>query len=444
MKKELEKFTAILKNKLGPSAVQVGQQDFINDPRGRLVNQSTICLKPKNTAEVSTILGLANKNHIPIVLVGGSTGLVGGQIASCEFHVSLSLEKMNGITFSDSDLLISVQAGAILADIKRVAEDNNRLFPLSIASEGSCQIGGNLATNAGGLNVLNYGNIRDLCIGIEAVLPNGEIMSSMKAVKKNNMGFDLRGLFIGSEGTLAVITKALLKTFPLPRNLITTFVAVDEVENAIEIFKKLNETFHSKIIAFELIKSTSLDFLVKTGCVFKPPFNKSHPWILLIEFDVDIGSISLKEGVFEALHFFLENNKAVDILIAESRAQRLEFWQIRELIPEANRRIKAICSNDIAVPIGLIPSFIKKADQCLLAFSPDLEVNCFGHVGDGNLHYNIFPRTNDVRQRLESKRKIIIEIINNIVDELSGSLSAEHGIGRIKSQELFQYEMKAS
>jgi len=327
-----------------------------------------------------------------------------------------------------------------LADIKRIVFEAGRFFPLSIASEGSCQIGGNLATNAGGLNVLKYGSVRDLCLGIEAVLPNGEIISSMKTLKKNNMGFDIRGLLIGSEGTLAVITAAILKTFPLPIDPLTTLISVSGPNEALGIFTQISGQFGDRLMAFELIKSTGLDFLKAIDVMVKYPFSQKASWMVLIEFDVNIGAINFKESIEETLLRFLDENLAREIIVASSLEQKKEFWTIRELIPEANRTIGSICSNDISLPIRRIPDFLKEADRKLLELSDEIIVNCFGHLGDGNLHYNIFPVCPDARERLEKNRSVIIKIINDLVSKFSGSISAEHGIGRLKAKELARYE----
>ena len=235
MHRKLVNFVSFLQKKIGSNVVTWSALDRALDPRDRLVSKSKIYVKPKSTKEVAIILGEANKKNIKLVPVGGSTGLVGGQIADNNSQVSLSLEKMNAISFSKEDGLVTAQAGAILSEIKRTVFDAGRIFPLSIASEGSCQIGGNLATNAGGLNVIRYGNVRDLCIGIEAVLPSGRIVSSMKALKKNNMGFDIKNLLIGSEGTLAIITAAILKTFPLPVATLVAMISIRDPGQAISI-----------------------------------------------------------------------------------------------------------------------------------------------------------------------------------------------------------------
>ncbi|MAI97196.1 MAG: hydroxyacid dehydrogenase [Rhodobacteraceae bacterium] len=440
MDKKLVNFAAFLQKKIGPNVASFKSLDRAIDPRDRLVNKSEICIKPSSTKEVSIILSEANKKNVKLIPVGGSTGLVGGQIADNNSQVSLSLEKMNGVSFSREDGLVNAQAGAILSDIKRIVLDAGRIFPLSIASEGSCQIGGNLATNAGGLNVIRYGNVRDLCIGIEAVLPSGLIVSSMKALKKNNMGFDIKNLLIGSEGTLAVITAAILKTFPLPIDPLVTLISVRDPIQAVEIFKRISQNFGDRLIAFELMKNTGIQFLKKTGYEVKYPFSKIAPWTVLMELDINIGKINLREEIDEILAEVLEEKLAAEIVMSQNLEQKKEMWKIRELIPLANRDIGSLCSNDISIPIGKIPEFIKEADKGLLSISDKIVVNCFGHIGDGNLHYNIFPLEGKFRATLERERLKIFRFINDLVSNFSGSISAEHGIGRLKVDELAKYE----
>ena len=396
-------FINILKKDLSESQIVSTGSFEVKDPRDRLLNKSEICIKPKNTKEVSKILRLANKFMIPIIPVGGSTGLVGGQIAHENSQVILSLEKLNEINFYKKSNLLKVQSGAILSNIKNLASNHGRLFPLTLASEGSCQIGGNLATNAGGLNVIKYGNVRDLCLGLEAVLPNGKILSSMKSLKKNNMGFDLKNLLIGSEGTLGIITSAILKTFPIPKNPVSVFFSVNNLKDVLVVFEKISELFQDRILAFELIKSTGINFIKETGFLINNPFTKNTTWMVLMEIDVNIGPISIKESVEQILYDFILNDKIVEVFIANTLNQRDEFWKIRELIPSANRRKGSICSNDISVPVEKIPEFITKLDRSISSLSKDILVNCFGHVGDGNLHYNIFPSSADNRNDLEKR-----------------------------------------
>ena len=282
MSSNLSQFIKILKKELMESQIiRTGSFEVI-DPRDRLLNKSEICIKPMNTKEISIILKFANKFMVPIIPLGGSTGLVGGQIASQNNQVTLSLEKLNDIKFFNKSNLLKVQSGAILSNVKNIALNHGRHFPLALASEGSCQIGGNLATNAGGLNVIKYGNVRDLCLGLEAVLPSGKILSSMKSLKKNNMGFDLKNLLIGSEGTLGIITSAILKTFPIPKNPISIFFSVNNLKDVLYIFEKISNDFQERILAFELIKITGIELIKETGFFINNPFTKSTFFLYML------------------------------------------------------------------------------------------------------------------------------------------------------------------
>ncbi|MFL2803232.1 MAG: FAD-binding oxidoreductase [Paracoccaceae bacterium] len=440
MSSNLSQFIKILKKELSESQIiRTGSFEVI-DPRDRLLNKSEICIKPKNTKEISLILKLAYKFMVPIIPLGGSTGLVGGQIASQNNQVTLSLEKLNEIKFLKKSNLLKVQSGAILSNVKNIALNHGRHFPLALASEGSCQIGGNLATNAGGLNVIKYGNVRDLCLGLEAVLPSGKILSSMKSLKKNNMGFDLKSLLIGSEGTLGIITSAILKTFPIPKNPISIFFSVNNLKDVLFIFEKISNDFQERILAFELIKITGIELIKETGFFINNPFSKKTNWMVLMEVDINLGSISLKEILEQVLYDLILKKRIVEVFFANTINQRDEFWKIRELIPAANRKKGSICSNDISVPIETIPEFVTKLDKSISLFSKDFLVNCFGHVGDGNLHYNIFPVSENTRANLEKKRLQLLNIVNDLVHKYSGSISAEHGIGRLKVSELNKFE----
>ena len=309
MTSNLSQFIKFLKEEISENQISSANTIDVIDPRDRLVNKSEICVKPKNTQEISKILKLANKFIIPIIPIGGSTGLVGGQIASQSNHVTLSLEKLDTINFFKESNLLYVQSGAILSNIKKLAFNNGRLFPLSLASEGSCQIGGNLATNAGGLNVIKYGNVRDLCLGLEAVLPCGQIVSTMKPLKKNNMGFDLKNLLIGSEGTLGIITSTILKTFPIPKDPVSIFLSINNLADVLFVFEKISREFSERILAFELIKMTGIDFIEETGFTIKNPFNKKTNWKVLIEIDVNIGPINLSEIIENTFYDLLLEKK---------------------------------------------------------------------------------------------------------------------------------------
>ncbi len=429
-----QELISALESKLGAGAVRAVEPRDIEEPRGLFKGQAAAVLRPANTAEVSVILKACNAARVPVVPLGGGTGLVGGQVmGEGPVPVLLSLERMASIReISPENNTMTVEAGAVLADIHAAAEGAGRMFPLRLASEGSCRIGGNLATNAGGVNVLRYGNARALCMGLEAVLADGTVMGGLKRLRKDNTGYDLRDLMIGSEGSLGVITAAVLRLYPLPEARHTAFVAVPAPAAALELLHALEAVLPGAVTGFELIHKTGFDFLAETGFSLKPPL-EAGAWMVLLEVS---GASGLAEILETALGAALEAEQITDAVIAQNEAQRAHFWTIRETIPEANKRIGSISSHDISVPVSEVPAFIAQARK---AVSPALRVNCFGHMGDGNLHYNVFPPMGGNRADFAADRAGIARTIFDIVAEFGGSFSAEHGVGRLKTDDLERY-----
>jgi FAD/FMN-containing dehydrogenase len=313
----------------------------------------------------------------------------------------------------------------------------DRLFPLSLAAEGSARIGGNLATNAGGTGVLRYGNARDLCLGLEAVLPDGQIWHGLTRLRKNNTGYDLRHLLIGAEGTLGVITAAALKLFPRPTAVGTALLVVPDPRAALDLLSLARGQLGETVSAFELIHRQGFDFLAQTLPEVRHPFDAAPEWCVLIEVGLSGGADpdAALETLFAAA---LEAGVVQDGLIAQSTAQARDFWHIREMIPEANRRVGSVSSHDISVPLGAIPGFIKKGGEVIGKIG-DFRINCFGHLGDGNLHYNVFPQPGRSRADHEHQRDAIKRAVHDLVHEMGGSISAEHGIGRLKVADLERY-----
>ena len=329
------------------------------------------------------------------------------------------------------------EAGAILSDLHDAAEAAGRLFPLSIAAKGSARIGGNLATNAGGVNVLRYGNARDLCLGLEVVLADGRIWNGLSRLRKDNTGYDLRDLMIGSEGTLGVITAASLKLVARPAGEGTALMVVTDPEAALALLSLARDRMGEGVSAFELIHATGLEFLAQTLPTIRQPFAERPEWLVLIE--VGLAEGLDPAGALEALFVqALEAGLVSDGLIAQSGAQRQQFWELREQIPEVNRRIGSISSHDIALPLGAIPEFIRRAPE-VLARLGEFRINCFGHLGDGNLHYNVFPVAGKSREDHRGEAGAIQRAVHDLVHEMGGSVSAEHGIGRLKIADLERY-----
>jgi len=429
----------ILVSKFGSDLISLADANYLEEPRGRYKSNPMPVIKPRTTKQVSEIIYFCNQNNIGVIPYAGGTGLVGGQtIKSDKDTILLSVERMQSVRdILPEENIIIVEAGAILENVRQAANDIDRLFPLALASQGSCRIGGNLATNAGGVQVLRYGNTRDLCLGIEAVLPDGSILNGLKRLRKDNTGYDIRNLLIGSEGTLGIITAACLKLFPKPKETITGVLEISSPEIAIKTLSDLQAKLDSSITAFELIHKQSYNFLSEVCPDVKIPFNKHPEWSILIELSAGVGS-NLESRLFEGIEELLIKGLINDALIAQSEKQAKEFWNLRENIPEANRRIGSISNHDISLPISLIPKFIDEMPDAMVHLG-DLRINCFGHLGDGNLHYNVFPPHGKNKNDYQHLREEIKTIIHDKINEFGGSVSAEHGIGRLKIDDLEKY-----
>ncbi|MEL6690503.1 MAG: FAD-binding oxidoreductase [Pseudomonadota bacterium] len=412
---------------------------YFEEPRGRYAGSAGLVLAPASTEEVAEVMRAAHATRTPVIPYGGGTGLVGGQIAEgIKDPIVLSVERMNAIrAVHPSENVLVAEAGAILADVQTAAREAGRLFPLSLASEGSARIGGLLATNAGGTGVLRYGNARDLTLGIEAVLADGTIWHGLTRLRKDNAGYDLRNLLIGSEGTLGVITAAALKLSPIPAETGTAIFTVPSPDAALDLLALTRAQVGEGVSAFELIHRQGFDFLAETMPDVRLPFADAPEWSVLIELGLPRGLTT--EAAFESLfEAALEADLTADAIIAQSEAQSQELWAVREQIPEANRRIGSVSSHDISIPLSEIPSFILETPDRLAEIG-EFRINCFGHVGDGNLHYNVFPMPGRTRADHENERAAIKRTIHDLVHERGGSVAAEHGVGRLKVDDLERY-----
>ena len=434
-----DSFVRSLKGALPEAAFRLVEPRYLEEPRGRWTGVAGAVVAPDCVEDVATLISMANAAHVPVIPYGGGTGLVGGQLSpNAPAPVLLSLERMTKVRdIHASENVMIVEAGAILSDIHDVAAQQDRLFPLSIAAKGTARIGGLLATNAGGVNVLRYGNARDLCLGLEAVLPDGQIWRGLRRLRKDNTGYDLRNLLIGSEGTLGVITAAALRLVPQPAGEGTALLSVASPEAALSLLHMAQKLTGGSISAFELMHRQGLDFLKETLPDIRRPFDEPPEWMVLVETGLPDGldpSTTL-ETLFEA---GFEAGLVSDGIIAQSQAQRAELWDVREHIPEANRRIGSVSSHDISLPLGEVPGFIARGREVVAAIG-EFRINCFGHLGDGNLHYNIFPPHGETRQDHQEARDRIKRAIHDLVHEMGGSVSAEHGIGRLKVDDLERY-----
>jgi FAD/FMN-containing dehydrogenase len=338
--------------------------------------------------------------------------------------------------WADENALV-VEAGMVLADVQAEAAKLGRLFPLTLASEGSARIGGTLATNAGGVHVLRYGNARDLCLGLEAVLPDGSIWNGLTRLRKDNAGYDLRHLMIGSEGTLGVITAASLRLHPVPAARVVAMLAVPDPAAALRLLTLASARLPGMVSAFELLGRMGFEFLAETMPELRAPFDPLPDWVVLIE--LGLASASEPEATMAALYDEASEVGLVrDGVIATSEAQAASLWHLREAIPEANRRIGSVSSHDISLPLSAVPDFIRAAPEALGRIDR-FRVNCFGHLGDGNLHYNVFPAQGRSRAEYDHQRDAVKSCVHDIVHGMGGSVAAEHGVGRLKTGDLERY-----
>lgn len=424
---------------LPPQAIREVAPAYLEEPRGRWHGRAAAILAPASRDEVAAVLRLCSQTGTPVIPYGGGTGLVGGQLTEEGTPpVILTLERMRAVRSFDTEAgTMTVEAGAILQDIHKTAEAQGWIFPLTLASQGSARLGGLLATNAGGVNVIRYGNARDLVLGVEAVLADGTVIDTLSPLRKNNMGYDLRHLLIGSEGTLGVITAASLRLFPKPARQGAAMMVVPGPEAALALLKMTQARMGDALSAFELISRQGLLFLDAKGPETRQPFDPRPDWMCLIDLGMGAGGDpeAALEGLFAEAH---EAGLVSDGVIAQSEGQRAEFWALRENIPEANRRIGAVSSHDISVPVAMVPRFIAEAPARIGAVG-EFRLNCFGHMGDGNLHYNVFPMPGKSRADHDNQRSAIKRAVHDLVAELGGSVSAEHGVGRLKVDDLERY-----
>jgi len=429
-------FVAQLHRLLPAEAFAADPAQFLEEPRGRWSGQGVI-VSPANVGEVAALMAACHGAQVPVVPYSGGTGLVGGQLLdSGAVPVVLSMQRMAQVrqVFADENV-IEVDAGVILADVQRAAAEVGRLFPLSLASEGSARMGGLLATNAGGLNVIRYGNARAQCLGLEVVLADGTIWNGMSRLRKDNTGYDLRDLMIGSEGTLGIITGASMRLMPRPAEEATAMFAVASPTAAVAFLARAGAHLGETISGFELIHRQGFDFLDETGLTYRAPFTTPPDWSVLMKIGMGAGQDpqSALLALFEA-----SSDLVYDGVIARSQQQADDLWAIREMIPEGNRRIGSVSSHDISVPISCVPDFIDQA-PALLAQIDTFRINCFGHLGDGNLHYNVFPQIGKSRADHAHQRDAVKKTVHDLVVSFGGSVSAEHGIGRLKVEDLETY-----
>lgn len=415
---------------------------YFEDPRGRFVGQGCLIVMPKTVQDVADIVKLCAAANIAIVPYSGGTGVVAGQLSIDSSNaLILSLERMNAVREVQVDeAVMVVEAGCILENIHNVALQHDMIFPLSMASKGSCCIGGNLATNAGGIQVLRYGNARDLCLGIEAVLPDGTILHDLTPLRKNNTGYDLRHLLIGSEGTLGIITAASVKLMPKDPETATAFLAIRAPGDGLAVYKAMRAHLGESISGLELMSGFGIELVTSKFPNLRNPFEQTPNWAVLLEATGPIGLGSRMETALEAC---FASDLIEDAVIAQSTAQRQSLWDLRENTPEANRMEGAFCNSDTSVTLSKVDGFIADTVSAITNIHADVRINSYGHIGDGNIHHNVFPPEGMSKGAFLAQNPCVVDAvrtaINDVTDAHGGSISAEHGIGRLKSNDLERY-----
>ena len=407
---------------------------YLVEWRDRYRGKAALVLKPGETEQVSAILKLANETRTAIVPQGGNTGLVGGQIPFETGHeVVVALERLNRVRNIDlASNCMTVEAGLVLALAQQVAANAGRLFPLSLASEGSCQIGGVLATNAGGTAVLAYGSARDLVLGLEVVLADGRVWNGLKSLRKDNSGYDLRDLFIGSEGTLGIITAAVLRLFPKPAERVTCMAGLSLLEAAPDFFARVLAHAGPALTAFEIMPRIGLDFVLRHGSDVRDPFPSPHAWYVLFELTSPREGEELQQLAETVLDEGLKTREIESAIVASSLGQGAALWRLRELMSEVQKDEGGSIKHDVAVPVARVPEFIARANQLVELMIPGARPVPFGHLGDGNIHYNVSQPPGMDRAIFLSHWEALNAAVHEIVLDLGGSISAEHGIGRLK------------
>ena len=414
---------------------------YLGDWRGRYRGAARCVVRPGTTAEVSAIVRACAAAGVAMLPQGGNTSHCGASIPDKSGKtVLISLSRLNKIRAVDAaNNTITVEAGCVLQNLQEAALAVDRLFPLSLAAEGSCQIGGNLSTNAGGVQVLRYGNARELVLGLEVVLPDGEVWNGLRGLRKDNTGYDLKQLFIGAEGTLGIITAAVVKLFPLPRSTATAWLAIASPQAAIGLLNGLQAAFGAMLTACELVSDISLGMVLKHIPGAQPPLEKS-PWYLLVELSGSGEEAALRDALATFLEPALESGEISDAVLAQSVDQAKRLWNLRESISEAQKIEGFSIKHDISVPVSRIPEFLERAGAALQHAWPGIRIVAFGHVGDGNLHYNQSKPEAGENAAFIAAQPQVNEMVHDIVHQLGGSISAEHGIGQLKREEILRYK----
>ena len=429
----------------------VGERGLVSDTerepyevdwRGQYHGRAAAIVRPASTDEVSKVVRLLAQARIPIVPQGGNTSLCGASIPDDSGRaVIVNLSRMKRVREVDAvNNTMTVEAGCVLAALQQEADRHGRLFPLSLGAEGSCEIGGNLSTNAGGTGVLRYGNTRELVLGLEVVLPDGRVWNGLRALRKDNTGYDLKHLFVGAEGTLGIITAAVLKLFAKPRSRATALVGVDSPAAAVALLSRLRESVGERITGFELLARTCLDLVLRHIANSRDPLPQAHPWYVLVELSDSTDGRALENLLEDALASAAEAGAVRDAVMAASEQQRLELWKIREDVTEAQKVEGPSIKHDVSVPVSRVPELIERAGVALARKFPEVRVVAFGHVGDGNIHYNCSASARQDARAFFALGPQVNRVVYEVVNALGGSISAEHGLGQLKRDEIKLYK----
>jgi len=415
---------------------------FETDWRGQYHGRAAAVVKPASTDEVARVVTLLAQERIAMVPQGGNTSLCGASVPDDSgTQVVINLSRMNRVRAVDPDNnTMTVEAGCVLEALQIVADEHGRFFPLSLGAEGSCEIGGNLSTNAGGTGVLRYGNTRELVLGLEVVLPDGRLWNGLRGLRKDNTGYDLKHLFVGAEGTLGIITAAVLKLFSKPRSSATAFVAVESPAAAVALLAALRESCGERITGYELLSRICVDLVLEHMPVSRDPLPASHPWYVLVELSDSAPGEAIRELLEASLGEAAEAGLALDAMIAANEAQRDALWRMREDITEAQKLEGASIKHDVSVPVSRVPDLISRATAALEARFPGIRIVAFGHVGDGNIHYNCSKSERQEATAFFAESPEVNHLVYEVVNDLGGSISAEHGLGVLKRDEIRLYK----
>ena len=416
-------------------------EPYLTDHRRLYHGRALAIALPRTVAQVTELLAFCNGHGIGVVPQGGNTSYCGGATPDDSGRqIVVSLSRLDRIRRLDPlDFSIVAEAGCVLADIQRAADEAERLFPLSLGSEGTCQLGGNLSTNAGGVHVLRYGMMRDLVLGLEVALADGRLLSSLGTLRKDNTGYDVKSLFLGAEGTLGIITAASLKLFPKLHSFATAFVAVAGPPAAVALLARLRDASGDRVSSFELIPRIAVDLTTRHICGVRDPLDAPHPWYVLCELSSARAADPLEELLEQSLAGSLEERLVLDAAVARNERDRAAFWKLRETIPEAQRLDGGSIKHDISIPVASIAEFIERGSRWIADNVPDGRLVAYGHVGDGNLHFNLNQAPGADRGAFLAREEPVKRAIHDLVKDFGGSFSAEHGIGRLKVGELERY-----